>query len=208
MKSGDQIEEWVKSTLKSKGLMSDLGRTAHDWQMEINSLERELSEAQGRVDKHLSAMSAGKVNAQRKKWLDGAQTDLAKFSKELADANKALTDLLATTVRYEQHKSPTLEFEKEFQFMLLVAKKDFDKKQILEAVLKAVARFEEGLDIPEGGPSDDPAKYQGYKAAGIMDLLGKAWTFVKNAWASFKDWVGDLTGTTKKIGDMLSKAGA
>jgi hypothetical protein len=208
VKSGDQIEEWVKATLKSKGFLSDVGNSVHDWQMEIGSIERELSEAQGRVDKHLSAMASGKVDARRRKWLDGAQSDLAKFSKQLAEANKAMTDLIATTARYEQHKSPTLEFEKEFQFMLLLAGKDFDKKQILSAVETAIDRFEKGLEMPEAAPSDDPSKYQGYKSAGLLDFLNKAWTFLKNAWTVFTDWIGDLVGTTKKIDDMLTKAGA
>lgn len=205
VKTGDQIEEWVKATLKSKGLLADMGRSAHDWRMEINSLERELSEAQGRVDKHVKALAAGSKDARRKKWLDEAQSDLAKFGKQMAEANKALEDLLATAARYEQHKSPTLEFEREFQFMLLLAGKDFDKEAVLKAVQTAIDRFEKGLEIPDAGPADDVGRYQGYKTAGILD---KVWTFLKNAWSLFTDWVSDLVGTTKKLDKMLTEAGA
>jgi hypothetical protein len=208
VKTGDQIEEWVKATLKSHGLLADVGRSVHDWQMEIGSLEREVAEAQGRVDKHLAAMAGGKVNAQRKKWLDSAQADLIRFSKQLSEANDEMQKLVKTAARYEKHKSPTLEFEKEFQFMMLVASKDFDKKQILEAVSKAIERFETGMEIPDAGPGDDSARYQGYKAAGIGDLLDKAINWLKSAWALFTGWIADLAGTTKKLDKMLSEAGA
>ena len=212
VKTGEQIEDWVKECLKSKGLLAEVGNSIHDWELEIGHFRREVSEAQEKVDLHLKGIAEGNRVKQRQAWLETARKALDENQKELDKCEAALAELKATMARYDEHKSPTIEFEKEFQFMMLLLAKDFDQKTVLGAVEKAVNRFKEGLDIPMASPTDDPSKYQGYKAAGILDFLSnalaKAWEALKGAWAAFTDWLGDLRGDTKKVGDLLTLAGA
>jgi hypothetical protein len=212
VKTGEQIEDWSKEMLRSKGLLAEVGNSIHDWKLEIGHFEREMSEAQEKIDTHLKGIAEGNRVKQRQDWLEKARKAFDENQKELDRCKKALTDLETTMARYDEHKSPTIEFEKEFQFMLLLAAKDFDKKAILEAVGKAIERFEQGLDIPMATPADAPAQYQGYKSAGVLDavsgVLSKAWDFLKSAWASLTGWIDDLMGDTKKIDDLLTRAGA
>lgn len=198
VKTGEQVEDWVKETLKSKGLIADVGNSCHDWLLEINSLEREAAEAQEKMDTHIKGIAEGNRVKQRQEWLEKAKTTLSEKVKELDVCKKALKELEEALTRYDTHHSPTVEFEKEFQFMMLLAAKDFDKKDVLAAVAKAVQRFEEGLDMP----------VTEVKVAGLGDILGKAWEFLKSAWADFKGWVSDLMGTTKKLNSLLDKADA
>lgn len=222
VKTGEQIEDWVKETLKSKGLIAEVGNSAHDWELEIGHFEREVAEAQDKIDLHLRVLAQGKDDAgrtlkekgiaQRQKWLEEAKSTLDANQKELDKCKAALDELRATMARYDEHKSPTIEFEKEFQFMLLLAAKDFDQKTILEAVGKAVKRFQEGLDIPDTRVQPDMSRYTGYKEAGLLDFLSgalaKAWEFLKSAWAGFTDWISDIKKDTAKLDALLTKAGA
>lgn len=201
-KTGEQVEDWVKETLKSKGLLAEVGNSVHDWLMEINSFERKVAEAQEDIDKHMKGLAEGDRVKQRQKWLEGAQKKFDAAQKELDACKAALKDLQDQMARYDSHKAPTVAFEAEFQLMMQLAAKDFDKKSVLEAVQKAIQRFEQGLDLPE--MSD--------KTAGLTDIipafLSKAWDFLKSAWAEFTNWVGELVGTTKKLDKLLSAAGA
>lgn len=207
-KSGDEVEAWVKETLKSAGLLDETQKTAHDWEMEITSLERLVGEAQGKIETHTKGIAEGNRVNQRVKWLESAKKELEAQSKALADAKKALDEFNATAARYATHKTPIIEFEKEFQFMLLLAAKDFEKKDVLASVASALKRFEDGLAIPDAGPADDPAKYQGYKSAGLGDMLTKAWSFLVGAWHKFTNWLEDFVSDTKKIDGLLTEAGA
>lgn len=212
VKTGEQVEDWVKECLKSKGLIEEVGRSVYEWKLQINHYEREVNDAQGLVDKHLAGISEGNRVKQRQQWLEKAKKSLDENKKELDRCKEACDELEKQLARYAEHKSPTVEFEKEFQFMLGIAAKDFSNKQVLEAVAKALERFEKGLPMPGAGPQDDPAMYGGYKAAGIGDavlgLLEKAWDFVKSAFKDLADWVKDLTADTKKLEGLLDKAGA
>jgi hypothetical protein len=196
VKSGDQIEEWVKATLRSKKLLVDVGHSVHDWQLEINSLERHIAETQETVEKHLAGISAGNRVNQRQKWLEKATKDLDGYQKELTAATTECAKLLEVAQRYDEHQSPTLDFEQQFQFMMLLAQKEFDKKTVVAAVQKALDRFEQGLDI------------EGLRTAGLGDMLSRAWEFIKNAWSAFTDWVSDLTKTTRDLDKLLTSAGA
>ena len=203
VKSGDQIEEWVKANLKSQGFLVELGRSRHDWQLEISSLERELAEAEKLVTDHLAGLVAGDRVKQRQGWLEKAQTKLEGFKKQMFEAQSELTKLLETANRYDEHLSPTLAFEQQFQFTMLQAQKSFDKKTVIDAVHKALERFEADLAMPG---------FEGMKSAGLLeDLLKKlssAWDYVTNAISSFFDWVKDLGKTTQELDKLLKSAGA
>lgn len=212
VKTGDEIEEWVKECLTSKGLIVQVGNSVQQWELQIGHFRREVTDAQEKIDTHIKGIAEGNRVKQRQEWLEKARKTLADNQKELDKCKAALAEIKATMARYDEHKSPTIEFEKEFQFLMLLLAKDFDQETVLGAVDNAVKRFKKGLDIPMATPVDDPSKYQGYKAAGILDFLSnalaKAWEALKGAWAAFTDWLGDLRGDTKKVGDLLTLAGA
>lgn len=213
LKPGDQVEEWVRQTLYSQGLIATLHKTVAEWQMEIVHLERELQEAGARVEKHKAGLSTAKSPAgvaQKQKWLDGAQKDVEKFGAELDNAQKKLKELVAAADKKPEAANYSIEFEKEFQFMMLVAQKDLDKKGVLESVKKAVERFEQGLAIPDADPiAHDIDRY---KNAGMFDFitkpLAKAWEYLKGAFDFFRDWISGIGDTTQKIDQMLKQAGA
>lgn len=213
IKSGDEVEEWVKQTMLSQGLISTLEKTAAEWEMDIVHLQRELEEANEKVDTHSRALSKAKSDkgvAQRLKWLDGAKKDVASFQSQLDDAKAKLKALTEAAKRKNNAEVYAIEFEKEFQFLMMVAKKDLDKQAVLDSVKKAVERFEADLGIP--GAESPAHDIERYKAAGVLDFLGgaleKAWNYLKGAFDNFIDWISGLVGTTKKIDSLLSAAGA
>lgn len=208
---GEQIEEWVKERLQSRGLIDQLERSVYDWQLWIGHYEKELAAAQVRVDKHLAGLAKAKSEAgvrQRTDWLETARADLAKEVDSLEKARKAIAALEEAAKRHESHKVPTVEFEKEFQFMVLLALKQFNHDQVMTAVQTALERVEQGLDIPDATPSDDPSRYEGYKSAGVMDTLTKAWDFLVDKFQTFMDWVAGILGYTKRINKLMDAAGA
>jgi len=202
IKTGDQIEEWIKQTLKSKGLLDEVANTAHDWEMEIVHLERMIEETQQKIQGRLRGSGTGSRTP-----LEKSQSELAAFQKEMASAKDELARLVAETARYEKAQNFSIEFEKEFQFMMLVAAKDLDKKDVLASVKKAIERFEQGLAIPD---AESPA--HDLKAAGVLDTLGdmatKAWNWVASTFDSLLSWFADLTQDTDKVSKMLDQAGA
>jgi hypothetical protein len=205
IKTGDEIEEWVKQTLKSKGLLDDVAKTAHDWEMEIVHLERMLQETEAKIDGRLRGSGPGARTP-----LEKSKAELAKYAKQLDEAKAELDRLQKETSRYAKAQNCAIEFEKEFQFMMLVAAKDLDKKAVLESVKKAIERFEQGLDIPGAeSPAHDIEKY---KNAGILDAIGgalsKAWNWLASTFDSLIDWFKDLGQDTDKISSMLDQAGA
>lgn len=225
VKTGDEIEEWVKQTLASQGLVGTLTRTAAEWEMEIQHLERLLADAHARVEKHKDGLEKAKTQkgvAQKQKWLDEALSEILKFSDELEKAKAQVEALGETAAKKAQAESYAIEFEKQFQFMMTVAVKDLGNKSALETVKKAVARFEKGLEIPGPyieGPSSNPEspdaemwREQRAKNAGILDYLSgflvKSWEYMKGAFGYFVDWVSDLAKSTKDIDKLLSEAGA
>jgi hypothetical protein len=208
-KTGEQVEDWVKETIKSKQLIDDVGKSCYDWKLWIAHYEKKAAEAQELIDKHIKGLSEAKTDkgvAQRTKWLQGARKDLGEQVDQLEKARKALSALEEQTKRYAQSKVPTIEFEKEFQFMLLLALKEFDKKTVLEAVNTAIQRVEDGIDIPAPYPTVEGQ--EGYKTAGLMDALTKAWDFLEDKFNQFMDWMKGLTGLTNRIEKMMNEAGA
>jgi len=208
-KTGEQIEDWVKETLKSKQLLDQVGRSTYDWKLWIAHYEKKVAEAQELIDKHIKGLAEAKSEkgvAQRQKWLEGARRDFNTHIDQLEKARKSLGELDVQVRRYNESKVPTIEFEKEFQFMLLLALKEFDKKQVLEAVQAAINRVEEGVPLPEG--YFNPEGLSGYKQAGLMDTLTKAWDYLADRFNQFIDWVKGLVGLTNRIEKMMNEAGA
>lgn len=197
--TGEQVDDWVKATLKSEGMIDEAGQSALRWKLEIAHYQREVEEAQARVEKHMAALAAGKVTDQRKGWLEGAQADLATYSGELDRCKAALDEFTAAIDRHKDHHSPTVQFEREFQFMLQQAMLDFSKQDVLKAAQAAIERFNEGLEMPA---------MPGARMAGLGELLSKAWKWVSAKWAAFVDWFESLSDRTVKINDLLDRAGA
>ena len=208
-KTGDDVEVWVKETIKSQGVLDDLGRSVLDWKQWVGHYESEVGKAQMLVEKHLKGLGEAKSDKglqQRTKWLEGARKDLQEQSAELEKARKAMTALEEAANKYPETKSPTIEFEKEFQFMVLLALKEFDKTDVLKAVQTAIERVDQGIQIP-GAIAPEEGTI-GYKQAGLFDTLGKAWDYLSDKFHTFVDWVSGIMGLTKKIDKMMSDAGA
>lgn len=210
VKTGDEIEEWVKQTMMSQSLVGEVQKTTAEVEMEIQHLERLLADAKARTEKHSAGLQKAKSQkgvAQKQKWLDEAMTEIVKFTKELEKAKEALGAAGEAAAKKAKAETYAIEFEKEFQFMLMVAAKDLGNKTVLDSVQKAIARFEKGLEIP--GPYVEP---QTERTAGVFDYLSgflvKSWEYLKGAFDFFVDWVGDLTKATKDIEKLLKEAGA
>lgn len=210
VKTGDQIEDWVRETLKSKGLLAEVGNSVYDWKMEVNHFQREIEKAHADIALHLRAIAerkdpAGrnlgeKGLAQRQAWLEKAQAKLAEGAVELERCEKELAELEANLARYQEHKSPTLKFESLFQMLMKEAAKDFDKKAVLDAVARAVAEFEKG--------AEQSVAADGMKTANwLTNLIGKAWAFLKQAWDAFTGWVNELVDTNRELDELFRKAG-
>jgi len=210
--AGEQVEDWVKENLKSEGLMDGVGRSVYDWTLWIEHWEHEIEKALELVDTHTKALGKAKSDkgvAQRIKWLNGARTKLGSFTDELEKAKKALDDLMKVIERHAKAKSPTVEFEKEFQFLVLLAMKEFDKEAVRKAVETALERVEQGMDIPGGESAFNVENYEpGFKSAGLFDALGKAWDWLLNKFDALVDWVGGILRITNKLEGMLKAAGA
>jgi hypothetical protein len=198
--SGDEIEAWVRESLKSQGLLVEVGKSRHEWEMELHHIERKLQEAVEKIDTHEQGIKNKNRVQQRVKWLDDARKEFAKYTVLLNQAKQELEKFEQVVEQYEGNQNPTLEFEKEFQFLLKLAEKDFSKREILEAMKRAVTRFERGLDIP--GEYPEPSKYEGYKKA---SLLSDLWGFLRSSFEKFFGWFAGLRQTTAKLDRLLSK---
>jgi len=209
IKTGDEIEEWVKQTMMSQGLTGEVQKSVAEVQLEVRHLERLISDAQTRVESHVAGLQKAKSQrgvAQKQKWLDEAMSEIVQFTKALEKANDQLTQLSIAAAKKAKAESYAIEFEKEFQFMLTVASKDLGNKTVLDSVQKAIERFEKGLEIP--GPYIEPEA----RTAGLLDYISgfliKAWEYLKGAFDFFTDWVGDLAKSTQDIDALLREAGA
>jgi hypothetical protein len=210
IKTGDEIEEWVKQTLASQQLVGTVEKSAAEWGMEIQHLERLLSDAKSRVEKHQASLSKARTQkgvAQKQKWLDEANVEVAKFGTELEKAKKMVGGLSEAAAKKEKAESYAIEFEKEFQFMLMVASKDLGNQTVMASVKKAIERFEKGLEIP--GPHVEP---EAARTAGVTEYISgflyKAWHYLQGAFDFFRDWMLDIEKSTKDIDALLKESGA
>ena len=206
---GDQIEDWVKQRMLSEGLISTVEKTAAEWEMEIVSLTEYLADAQERIAKHTENLAKAKSPAgvaQKSKWLATAKEEAETFSKQLKTAKDSIRALADSAKKKSDTQNWSIEFEKEFQFMMNQALRELDKKHILDSVKKAMERFENGLAMPEAnwGPEGAP------KTAGLLDEVGavltKAWNHLKGAFEMFIDWAAGLDKDAKDIEDLIKSA--
>ena len=226
IKTGDQIEDWVRERLKSEGLISDVARTAAEWQLEISHLESAIEDAKDRIVKHREGLAAGNRVNQREKWLAEAEKDLSKATKDLDKARQAVEDLSDTVQKHSEHKAPVVEFEKQFQFAMMLALQNLDKKDVIEAAKSAIAKFEaqvtdaQAAELAETQQAVEeaipPTLAVPYKAANMEKLaivmmlfegLKKLYDIVKGAFESLVDWTKDILGINKSVKKMLAQAG-
>lgn len=204
IKTGDQIEDWVKERLRSEGLYQEGVKTAADWQLEVGHLQRMLEDAQKRIAQHEKGLAEGSRVNQRTKWLAEAKADLAKAEKEMTKAQAALTEFKTEVVRHEEAKAPVIDFEKQFQAAMMAATMDLSKREVLVQAKAALAKFEQEMM--------GQAKMAAEKEAGILDSLWgaveRAWNWVVSAFEDFRDWISDLSSDTKRISKLLDAAGA
>ena len=207
----EQVEDWVKQKLLSEKLITSTENTVDDWRMEIVHLGRLLEEAQVSLDKSMTQLETAKSDkgvAQALERQKKAKEKLAKYGPQLKKAEEELDRLIKAV---EQHKEPelpaTIEFEKEFQFMLMLAAKSFDQKDVLQAVGRAIQRLRAGAEIPAG---DYPSPESMEKYAGIGDWLKntweKAWNFVVQTFENLLDWFQGLSKTTDRLESLLKEA--
>lgn len=197
--SGEQVDEWVKETLISRGLLDKAGQSADIWRMHIQSAQNAMAEAQAKIESHLALIAQGNRVTQRQQWIEAQKKNLANEQVELDKAQKALEEFEKATARYAEHKAPTLAFEREFQAMMTWANKEFSKDEVIKAVTTALDRFEKGLDVPAA---------DGKTAFDIGGLLKKVWDALKKAWNRFTDWVSGLTEGVEKLNNLMDEADA
>lgn len=196
----EQIEDWVKQQMLSKGLIAEVGRSVAEQQMSLDSVDRHVKDAQIRVAKHQSAIAGGDETGRRAKWLAGAEQDLQKLQDELKTAKTAVESVKTTAERHATSEAPSVSFEKEFQKLLKAAAKEMSKQDIMTKVLQTVAVFNAELDAPV------------MRVAGLGDVIVKmldtAWKKVMDAWRKVSGWIKSMRQATGSLSKMLDKAGA
>lgn len=204
IKTGDQIEDWVKERLRSEHLINDAVKTASEWELEIAHLERMIQEAQERIAKHRAGIEQGSRVQQREKWLAEAESDLDKATKDMDAARAAVGELKETAVRHVDHQAPCVDFENQFQSLLQAATIDLSKREVLAQAKAAIAKFEDQM-------AATPRMATTEKMA-ILDkmwgMIQRAWNWVVSAFEDLRDWVRDLVGDTKRLSKLLDAAGA
>jgi len=209
IKTGDQIEDWVKERLKSEGLISDAVRTAAEWELEINHLQDAINDATTRIATHQKGLEAGNRVKQRQQWLAQAEKDLQSATKSLDKAKTAVAELAKAAERHETHQAPVVAFEKQFQMVLSLAAQDLSKKDILEAARAALAKLENEVARSEATTEVRLASNkEGAAADWILDKLKKVWDYAVAAFDSVVNWAKDLMGLTKDLNKILDQAGA
>jgi len=202
IKTGDQIEDWVRERLRSEGLINDATKTASEWELEITHLERQVVDAQERIAKHRAGLAEGTRVNQRMKWLAEAEGDLSRASKDLDAARAAVSELKTEVVRHVDHKAPCIDFEKQFQAALNLATNDLSKKDVLAQARAALAKFE--AEMAGSKMAADKAALGGT----LWGLAQRAWNWVVSAFEDIREWVRDLVGDTKRLSKLLDAAGA
>lgn len=205
--AGEDIDKWSEEVQRSHNLIGELA--TYGWELEISSLERQISKCQNTIAEHTKVIADRKLPsgknllekglAQRQKWLAEANEDLEASSNLLDQARKAVENIRAAAAQHTNHKRPTIAFEAEFQLMMMLALKEFKRGEVLGAVKEAVARFEQGLDMPDLNE----------KTAGrVWDMVVKVFDKIKAAWGRLKAWFTGLNERTTAINDLFKQADA
>lgn len=194
IKTGDQIEVWVKERLKSEGLVNDAVRTAAEWELEINHLQDAITDANERISKHRAGLARGNRVKQRQKWLASAEKDLKSASKSMEKARAAVAELSKAAERHESHKAPVVEFEKQFQMSLGLATKDLNKREMLDAARAALAKLE--AEVAASEAEEAAAAEQ----AALMEAAP--------ATQASPEWTGPMPGPAVRPGEIRVVEGA
>lgn len=208
VKSGDQIEEWIKQRLLSEKLISTTQRTAAEWQLEISSLQSAVEAAQDKIATHEKGLAEGNRVKQRTVWLAAAKKDLIASNKDLEKARAAVEGLQEAMDKHEDVKAPVITFERQFQAMLHEASNDLSKREVLAQAKAALAKFEEEMNTP---------KFATDSLLDIGDQMVAMWKMVKRGWdglwkrvmsafAKIEAWADDLDDDTKKLDKLVASA--
>jgi hypothetical protein len=200
IKSGDEIEDWVKARLASAGLVNDTQRSAAEWQLEIEHLQRTVTDAQERIQKHEDGLAKGTRVEQRKKWLTEARNDLDASTKALEKARAAVESLQTTIEKHEEVVAPVIDFEKQFQLLLHQASNDLAKRDVLTKAKMALAKFEQEMANPR--LASDKQAFDLWET--VKRTWERLWDAVKKAFSVIADWAADLTADTKQIKKLLA----
>lgn len=203
-KSLDQIEEFCKQSLISKGLLDETRRTAFDVQMEITHFERMLGEAKQKIEGRLRGSGKGARTP-----LEQSQAEVEKFEKIIAERKQEIVRFQEEAARYAKAKSDAIAFEKDFQHLLQEAARTLGDKKVFELAQKALQNFTENVEL-EGPEIVQDLGWD--RQAGVLDTLGgllkKAWDWVTSALQSVVNWFEDLAHDTDQIASMMDEAGA
>lgn len=200
IKTGDEIEAWVKERLLSAGLISNVQRTAAEWQLEIEHLQRAVNDAKERIKKHEEGLAKGTRVEQRKEWLTQARKDLEISTKDLEKARAAVEGLQTTVEKHEEIKAPVVDFEKQFQLLLHQASNDLAKREVLAKAKAALARFESEMASPKF--ASDKQAFDLWDS--IKQTWNGLWDAVKTAFKAIAEWAADLSTNTKQIKTLLA----
>jgi len=205
VKSGDQIEEWIKQRLLSEKLISTTQRTASEWQLEINSLLAHAEAAREKIADHEKKLTEGNRVKQRTAWLASAKKDLERCSKDLEKAQAAVEGLQESMDKHEDVKAPVISFEKQFQGMLHEASNDLSKREVLAQAKAALAKFEAEMNTPKFA-----ADNMGDHAVAMWNAIKRGWDGlwkrVLSAFAKIEAWADDLLDDTKKLDKLVASA--
>lgn len=216
-----QIEEWVKQKLYSEKLIDSVTDTVDDWEAEVIHLERVLSDSEESLTKAEAQLKKAKSPAGVKQalWrLNNAKEKLGHYGPRLVEAKEKIAQLRTAVLKHKEPDLPaTIEFEKEFQFLLMLAAKSFEQGDVLKAAQDAIERFVKGAVIPAAGyAQSEEMMGRQEKYAGIIDDLGswlkstwdKAWNFVSQMMDRVVDWVASIGKATDRLENLLKEAGA
>jgi len=212
VKGGDRIEDWVRARLKSEGLIDDVGVSAEQAEMGIDSLQRRIAETKAKIEKHRAGIAAGSRVSQREKWLAKAESELRALEGELGEAAEGVEKVREAAERHATHKAPTVAFEKEFQNLVKAAQKELSAQAITNKVLTALAQFNSELDA-ETSAARVAATHLGVAPySPMIEDIGKAllkvWDKAKKLFGSVASWVKGLFTTAGKINRLMDKAAA
>lgn len=215
VKGGDAIEDWVRETLKSEGLIDDVGVSAEQAEMGIDSLQRRIAETKAKIEKHRAGIAAGSRVSQREKWLTKAEAELRALEGELGEAAEGVEKVREAAERHATHKAPTIAFEKQFQDLLKQAQKELSAQAITNKVLTALAQFNSELDKEATVARVAAASLEKQGVAPyspMIEDIGKAllkvWDKAKKLFGSVASWVKGLFTTAGKINRLMDKAAA
>ena len=203
VKTGDDIEVWVKERLESAGLASSTQMTAAEWELEISHLQSGVDDAKDRIAKHEKGLAEGNRVKQRTQWLAEAKRDLEGAGKDLEKARAAVEGLQETIEKHEDVEVASIDFEKQFQLMLNQATNDLSKRDVLQKAMAALYKFEQEMNNPKFASEEKQAD-----AADLWKMVQRGWDGlwkrVMSAFAAVEDWASDVLASSKSLDKLIA----